>query len=86
MKVITSRTVMDWMLPHGAMVGGHPMYLEDGYDCTEENGKVKGRRRKKQLYKTVLDQMEFYFGDANLSKDRYLSQLVEDDPYVPLEV
>lgn len=77
---------MDWMLPHGAMVGGHPMYLEDGYDCTEENGKVKGRRRKKQLYKTVLDQMEFYFGDANLSKDRYLSQLVEDDPYVPLEV
>ncbi|KAK3931541.1 La-related protein 7 [Frankliniella fusca] len=77
---------MDWMLPHGAMGGGHPMFIGDGYECTEENGKGKGRKRKKQLYKTVRDQMEFYFGDANLSKDRYLRQLVEENPYVPLEI
>lgn len=39
----------------------------------------KGRHRKKQLYNTILQQMEFYFSDSNLSKDRYLAQLLTTD-------
>lgn len=75
---------MAWMLPHGG--GGHHMYMGEGFVCSEDNLKPKGRHRKKLLYKTVLEQMEFYFSDANLSKDRFLRQLVEEDPYVSLEV
>lgn len=40
----------------------------------------KGRHRKKHLYNSILQQMEFYFSDSNLSKDRFLSQLIKDDP------
>lgn len=44
------------------------------------------RHRKKQLYENILKQMEFYFSDANLSKDRFLGEQVKNGPYVPLEV
>lgn len=40
----------------------------------------KGRKRKKQYYKTIRQQMEFYFGDANLSKDRFLNKMIAADP------
>lgn len=30
--------------------------------------------------------MEFYFSDANLTKDRFLGDLVKTEPYVPLDV
>lgn len=40
----------------------------------------KGRHRKKHLYNAILKQMEFYFSDSNLSKDRFLSQLIQEDP------
>ncbi|XP_072938815.1 la-related protein 7-like [Epargyreus clarus] len=42
------------------------------------------RHRKKQLYENILKQIEFYFSDANLSKDRYLGTLVQNDPFVPI--
>ncbi|KAL3275516.1 hypothetical protein HHI36_020275 [Cryptolaemus montrouzieri] len=54
-----------------------------------ENGdsiQRKGRHRKKQLYSTILQQMEFYFSDSNLSKDRYLSKLIQEDPYIDISV
>lgn len=56
------------------------MYIEEGFDTSDDNIKPKGRRRKKLLFKTVCEQMEFYFSDANLSKDRFLRQMVENDP------
>nr|CAI5841366.1 unnamed protein product [Callosobruchus analis] len=46
----------------------------------------KGRVRKKQLYNSILQLMEFYFSDANLSKDRFLMQLLQNDPYVEVDV
>lgn len=40
----------------------------------------KGRKRKKQYYNTIRQQMEFYFGDANLCKDRFLNKMIAADP------
>lgn len=47
--------------------------------------KHKGRHRKKQKYNAIRSQMEFYFSDANLTKDRYLGQRIKEDPFIPLE-
>lgn len=49
-------------------------------ECEAVEIPKKGRHRKKQLYNSILQQMEFYFGDSNLSKDRFLSQLMAKDP------
>lgn len=46
----------------------------------------KPRLRKKALHAAILKQMEFYFSDANLSKDRFLSNLLKEDPYIDLNV
>lgn len=35
---------------------------------------------KKFLYESVMKQMEFYFSPANLAKDRFMSQLTQEDP------
>ena len=43
----------------------------------DEQTLKKGRHRKKQLYNSILQQMEFYFSDSNLTKDRFLSQLLQ---------
>ncbi|XP_052739347.1 la-related protein 7 [Bicyclus anynana] len=50
----------------------------------ENNPRKRFRHRKKQLYENIMKQMEFYFSDANLSKDRFLGELVKNDPFVPL--
>ncbi|XP_011177357.2 la-related protein 7 [Zeugodacus cucurbitae] len=44
------------------------------------------RKRKRHHFNGIRAQMEFYFGDANLSKDRFLKQLIDKDPYVPLDI
>ncbi|XP_039276782.1 la-related protein 7 isoform X2 [Nilaparvata lugens] len=46
----------------------------------------KSRGRKKLQYQTLKKQMEFYFSAANLSKDRFLAQLLKDSKYVDLNV
>lgn len=48
--------------------------------------KKRHHPKKKQLYASILKQMEFYFSDAALSKDRFLCQLIGKDPYVPLDI
>ncbi|XP_057670952.1 la-related protein 7 [Diorhabda carinulata] len=57
---------------------------ESEYEVTKIS--KKGRHRKKLLYKSILQLMEFYFSDSNLAKDRFLSQLINDDPYVDLNI
>lgn len=46
----------------------------------------KPRFRKKALHAAIRKQMEFYFSDANLNKDRFLSSLIKQDPYIDLSV
>lgn len=38
------------------------------------------RHRKKAIYAAILKQMEFYFGDSNLTKDRFLAGLIKENP------
>ncbi|XP_015184861.1 PREDICTED: la-related protein 7 [Polistes dominula] len=58
----------------------------------ETKNQVKGishnkpRFRKTALHAAILKQMEFYFSDANLSKDRFLGNLIKEDPYIDLSV
>ncbi|TRY61566.1 hypothetical protein TCAL_05696 [Tigriopus californicus] len=44
------------------------------------------RKRKRGLYKTIVQQMEFYFGDANLTKSRFMQEALAQDPWLDLEV
>ncbi|KAJ8974616.1 hypothetical protein NQ317_019361 [Molorchus minor] len=55
-------------------------------ECETTDISKKGRHRKKQLYNSILRQMEFYFSDSNLSKDRFLSKLLNEDQYVDIKV
>ncbi|KAL3876628.1 hypothetical protein ACJMK2_034446 [Sinanodonta woodiana] len=46
------------------------------------------RKRMKAIYKKIREQMEFYFSDANLHKDRFLKKKMEEsaDGYVALSL
>lgn len=46
----------------------------------EKDKKSAARHRKKKFYNEIRQQIEFYFGDANLSKDRFTRELIEKDP------
>ncbi|XP_070166678.1 la-related protein 7 [Polyergus mexicanus] len=68
-----------------------PQVQELKVDTIKRNNKSsashgKPRLRKKALHASILKQMEFYFSDANLSKDRFLSELLKTNPYVDLDV
>ncbi|GJQ83913.1 hypothetical protein Trydic_g19851 [Trypoxylus dichotomus] len=52
----------------------------------EEQSHKRGRQRKKQLYNSIMHQMEFYFSDSNLSKDKFLFPLIQKDPDVAIEI
>jgi len=49
-------------------------------------GTKKHRKRLKGLYKRLVEQLEFYFSDANLRKDGFMMQLIKKDPWVELAV
>lgn len=55
--------------------------VQSDADANKQSGKSQHvRKRKKQYYKRIRQQMEFYFGDSNLSKDRYLNKLIAINP------
>lgn len=62
----------------GKMEEDIPTVVEDGQGDGASPKKVCYRKR--QLYKTLRKQMEFYFSDANLTKDRFLGNLIKEDP------
>lgn len=39
----------------------------------------KKRSRKKQLYHDIIEQVEFYFSSANLSKDRFMTHAIAEN-------
>jgi La-related protein 7 len=39
-------------------------------------GRKKPRKRMKSIYKTIVDQMDFYLGDANLSRSVFLKEKI----------
>lgn len=45
---------------------------------TEQKFK-KARHRKKQIYTKIRKQLEFYFSDSNLAKDRFLSEKAKEN-------
>lgn len=45
----------------------------------EEVTNKTGRKRKRQLYQSILNLMEFYFSDANLLKSRFMNQLMREN-------
>ena len=56
---------------------------KEDYDKAENETKStskKPRKRKKQQYNEIRQQIEFYFSDASLSKDRFLKKLISEDP------
>ncbi|CAL4133669.1 unnamed protein product [Meganyctiphanes norvegica] len=48
--------------------------------------KEQKRLRKKKLLKQLTEQMEFYFSSANLSKDKFMDDLLYDDPFIDVEI
>nr|CAD7408412.1 unnamed protein product [Timema cristinae] len=55
-------------------------------DGTEAALTKEGRHRKKQLYQDLRAQMEFYFSDSNLTKDRFMGQLLQNSPEIDIAV
>lgn len=50
----------------------------------DEVANKSGRKRKRQLYQSILNLMEFYFSDANLLKSRFMNQLITENGCVDL--
>ncbi|XP_066975578.1 la-related protein 7 [Macrobrachium rosenbergii] len=53
---------------------------------TEEDSKKGARHRKKHIINKLRVQMEFYFSAANLSKDKFMNELLEKSPYIDLDI
>ena len=65
-----------------------PKTMEQIQHETHSKKKQSHRRRLKQLCTQIRQQIEFYFSDANLHKDRFLKKLIEQscEGYVDLGV
>ncbi|ODM95495.1 La-related protein 7 [Orchesella cincta] len=63
----------------------HPMVVEEGlvhsHDVHEQEEQPKNngrhRPRKRKLYGDICKQMEFYFSDANIMKNRMMKEVIE---------
>lgn len=61
-----------------------PMSSDDvkaaGGTANEPSKKIQSRKRKKNLYKSIQTLMEFYLGDANISKNRFMFDKIQGQP------
>lgn len=56
---------------------------DDGDKQNDDEKKLwRGKKpwKKQNVYKSLAQQIEFYFSSSNLSKDRFMSKLIQDDP------
>lgn len=64
--------------------------IQSDMELSRQSGKSQQpRKRKKQYYNRIRHQMEFYFGDANLSKDRFINKLLAVNPcktFIPFQI
>ncbi|XP_067635275.1 la-related protein 7-like [Eurosta solidaginis] len=67
----------------GSAAEERPSAISNARD--EKDGKEDHIKSKQYKYNAIREQMEFYFGDANLARDQFLRKLIDRDPYVPLE-
>ncbi|XP_053665171.1 la-related protein 7 [Anopheles marshallii] len=57
-----------------------------GKDAEKDTAAAKkGRHRSRHKFNSIRKHMEFYFSDANLSKSRYMGELLQNGPFIPLE-
>ncbi|XP_065221458.1 la-related protein 7 [Planococcus citri] len=55
-------------------------------DETSNCHKKGDRQRKKRYYNDIRQQIEFYLGDVNLSKDRFFNGLLQESPYIDIDI
>lgn len=69
---------------------GKPTKMEEVNTTEKGEGKEESkkdtRRRKKHLIHQITAQMDFYFSSANITKDRFMASLLENGPYINLEI
>ncbi|XP_045212248.2 la-related protein 7-like isoform X2 [Mercenaria mercenaria] len=60
----------------------------EGVQKSDKTSGKKPRRRMKATFTKIREQMEFYFSDSNLHKDRFLKKSIDEtsDGYIALDV
>ena len=59
---------------------------DEEVDETNPTSRKKPRKRKKSLYKAIVDQMNFYLGDANCSRSKFMKELTDKSPWIDIEI
>jgi len=62
------------------------IHFKEDEDVDETISRKKPRKRKKSLYKAIVDQMNFYLGDANCSRSKFMKELTDKSPWIDIEI
>ncbi|XP_054260397.1 la-related protein 7 [Macrosteles quadrilineatus] len=62
-----------------------PTAVAEGVTADESSTSHR-RKRKRLLHKSLLELMEFYMGDVNLSHDKFLNEKIQGKPFVYIDL